>query len=57
MTENKKKKKFNPKRKPKNDKIENVAGLVLLCLFMDGSGKCKLPSTTTSSGFTYEYYY
>jgi hypothetical protein len=28
-----------------NDKTEYVAGSVWLNLFMDGTGKCKLPST------------
>ena len=32
--------------------IANVAGSVLLNLFMDGSGKCKLPSTPPSPGLS-----
>jgi hypothetical protein len=28
-----------------NDKIENVAGLLWLSLYMDGTGKCKSPFT------------
>jgi hypothetical protein len=37
-----------------NDKTENVAGSVRMSLFMDGTGKCKLPSThpiTDNSSF------
>jgi hypothetical protein len=32
-------------KKVQHNKIENVAGSVWLSLFMDGTGKCKLPST------------
>jgi hypothetical protein len=32
-----------------NGKIENVAGSVWLCLFMSGTGKCKLKSTLPKS--------
>ena len=42
-------KRRTPIRKPKNNKIANAAGSVWLSLFMDGSGKCKLPSTYPAS--------
>jgi hypothetical protein len=35
-----------------NNKIENVAHLVCLSLFMDGTGKCKLPSTPPDNGLS-----
>jgi hypothetical protein len=33
------------KTESQHDKIEYVTGLVWLSLFIDGTGKCKLPST------------
>jgi hypothetical protein len=39
-----------PKELPINSKVENVADLVGLSLFMDGTVKCKLPSTPPSTG-------
>jgi hypothetical protein len=42
----------NPLRKPKKDKIENVAGSVGLSLFMDDSVKWKLPCTHPSTGLS-----
>ena len=48
-------------KKAQNNKIANVAGSVWLSLFVDGSVKCKLPSTLPSSGlrknsaFKYRY--
>jgi hypothetical protein len=39
-------------KKAQHGKIENVAGSVWLCLFMDGTGKCKLPSTPPSTGLS-----
>jgi hypothetical protein len=35
-----------------NDKIENVAGCDRLNLFMDDNAKCKLPSTSYSTGLS-----
>ena len=40
--------KEEPLKKAQNDKIKNLAGSVWLSLFIDGSGKCKLPSTPLS---------
>jgi hypothetical protein len=39
-------------KKPQRDNIENVEGpVVYLKLFIDGNGKCKLPSMPSSPGF------
>jgi hypothetical protein len=45
-----KKRKTESLRKAQHNKIENVADSVYLSLFMDGAGKCKLPSTPHSTG-------
>ena len=45
--------KKEPLKKAQNNKIANVAGSVLLSLFMDGSVKCKLPSTPPISSFVH----
>jgi hypothetical protein len=52
MTGNKIEKKTESLKKFQHDKIENVAGSVWLSLFMDGNGKCKLPSKPTSTGLS-----
>jgi hypothetical protein len=36
-------------KKVPHNKIENVAGSVRLSLFMDGTGKCRLPATPPKS--------
>jgi hypothetical protein len=47
----KKRKQESPK-KAQHGKIENVAGSVWLSLFMDGTAKCKLPSTPPKTGLS-----
>ena len=42
--------KREPLMKAQNNNFANVAGSVSLGLFIDGSGKCKLPSTPPSTG-------
>ena len=44
--------KHGPLKEAQHDKIENVADSVWLSLFIDGSGKCELPSTPTSTGLS-----
>ena len=39
-------------KKTKTTKVQNVRVSVLLTLFMDGSGKCKPPSTPPSTGLS-----
>jgi hypothetical protein len=51
LTVQRKKERNKESRKnSQNDKIENVADLVWLSLFMEGNVKCKLPSTPPSTG-------
>ena len=44
--------KKEPLKKAQNYKIANIEGSVWLSLFMDGSVKCKLPSTLPSTGLS-----
>jgi hypothetical protein len=44
--------KLETSKKAQHGKIENVAGSVWLNLFMDRNGKCKLPSTPSSTGLS-----
>ena len=39
-------------KKAQHNKTENVAGSVWLSLFMDGSGKCKLPSMSPNTDWS-----
>jgi hypothetical protein len=44
--------KYESLKKAQHGRIENVAGSVWLSLFMDGTVKCKLPSTPGSTGLS-----
>jgi hypothetical protein len=46
------KRKTESLKDPQNDKNVNVADSALMSLFMDGTGKPKLPSTPPSTGFS-----
>ena len=50
-TYNKIQEKKEPLNKAQNNKIANVADSVWLILFMDGSVKCKQPSTPPNTGY------